>query len=74
MPSPDVYLDLDEASRVSGLEPALLWATCDRLGLSEDAIPSRFATELGWYVHVLLDNVIRRVNAKLDEVEAQPWQ
>ena len=70
MASPDVYLDLDEASRISGLEPALLWATCGKLGLSEDAIPSRFATEIGWYVHVLLDNIVRRVNEKLDELES----
>lgn len=71
MASPDVYLDLDEASRVSGLEPALLWATCGKLGLSEDAIPSRFATEIGWHIHALLDNLVRRVNAKLDEMEGQ---
>ena len=71
MASPDVYLDINEASRVSGLEPALLWATCDRLGLADGAVPNRLAVELGWHIHVLLDNIVRRVNAKLDEMEGQ---
>lgn len=51
---------LEQAGEISGLSTDTVWAVCDRMGCSPDAVPAGLVQELRFLVGSVVDSVVAR--------------